>query len=282
MDTEWRIIPNYLNYSVSYTGTIKNNTTHKVLKHCVRNGYASVSLSNNGIKKTVNIHQIVASAFLKMPASTGIKYVVNHINENKLDNHVNNLEYTTYRENTLHSKTNKRSRNLSTFDLSKFIDIPTFSNRYMISKNGEIYSKQLKRLCCTVLLPSGYYKLKLKSDTNAYRDMYVHVLVAMAYLNYIPDLRTIVINHIDGCKGNNCLSNLEIITQKENMAHSITLNREKIFRKSVFYYDKDSTKIIYESAKTASIHTGIDHSSIIKSCKSDNKCAGKIKWHYNS
>lgn len=281
MEVQWRIIPYYPKYSVSHTGSIKNNITNRVLKYCVRNGYASVSLCKNSTKNTVNIHQIVADLFLEKPDNIGIKYVVNHKNENKLDNHIDNLEYTTYGYNTAYSKTDKHSKNTDIFDLTNFKDIPGYT-LYQISSKGEIYSKKVKRLCCITKLPSGYCKIKLKSDNNVYHDRYIHVLVAMTYLDYIPSSRSIVINHKDGCKHNNYSTNLEIVTQKENMKHSITLNCDRIFRKAVYYYDETKNKIIYDSAKSASLSTGIDHSSIIKSCKSDTKCAGKIKWFYDN
>ena len=158
-------------------------------------------------------------------------------------------------------------------------DIPGY-DYYMISKYGQIYSKSIKRLCCSTILPSGYYKIKLKCG-NKYKDMYVHVLLAITYLNHIPT-KNIVVNHIDGNKGNNMISNLEIITQKENMQHSVKLNDKSIFRRSVYYIDSNGKMIQYRSAKEASIATGIDNSSILKSCKSDKQLAGKIKWRFMS
>lgn len=275
----WKPIAGYENYSVSNTGYIKNNTTQRILKFYIRNGYNSVTLSMNNCKRTVNVHVIVAETFLTKP-SNGV-YVVNHINEDKLDNSLANLEYVTYRENTMHSMTSARSRNSDVFNISEFADIPNYSN-YMVSQKGKIYSKKLKRLCCITTIPSGYHKIKLKADTGIYKDLYVHVIIAMTYLNYIPTSNMIVINHKDANKGNNSLDNLEIITHKENMKHSITINKDTIFRKAVYYIDTNSNRVVFSSAKEASIKTGIDNSSILKSCKNDNKKAGNIKWYYMS
>jgi hypothetical protein len=277
--TIWKPIINYDNYSVSNTGTVRNNTTNRNLKFYVRNGYNSITLCKDNKKKTFNVHVLVAEHFLEKPSEG--KYVVNHINENKLDNHLSNLEYLTYRDNTLHSRTDKRTTNTTEFNLDNFVEIPTYTN-YMISKNGEIYSKHIKRLACTTVLPNGYRKLKLKSNDNKYKDMYVHVLVAITYLNYKPVSSQYVINHIDGDKGHNNLDNLEIVTQKENMRHSVQLNNHKIFRRAVYYIDEHGARIQYKSAKEASIQTGIDNSSILKSCKNNNKKAGGIKWRFTS
>jgi hypothetical protein len=247
------------------------------LKYYVRNGYKSITLSENNSKKTFNIHTIVAETFLHKP---GPKYVVNHINENKLDNNIDNLEYMTYRDNTIYSMTSSRSINSNSFDINEFVDIPNYTN-YMVSKNGDVYSKNINRLCCTTKIPSGYYKIKLKSDENVYKDLYIHIIVAMAYMNYIPS-KLFVINHIDCNKSNNNIGNLEIITPKENMMHSVKMNSHKMFKRGVYYIDESNKEINFASAKEASDKTGIDNSSILKSCKSDNKKAGNLKWYFRS
>ena len=47
----WLKINNYTNYLVSNTGYIKNSNTDRILKYCIRNGYKSITLSKNNIKK---------------------------------------------------------------------------------------------------------------------------------------------------------------------------------------------------------------------------------------
>ncbi len=277
-DVIWKNIINYDNYLVSTAGTIKNNITGRILKYYVRNGYPSITLCKGNAKKTFNIHTIVASHYLEKPEG---QMVVNHKNENKIDNRLENLEYVTYAENTKYSATSTRTKNCTLFDLLQFQDIPNYSN-YMISKNAEIYSKKVKRLCRLTILPNGYHKMKLKGNNGKYKDCYAHVLVAMTYLKYIPSTNKNVINHIDGIKGNNHISNLEVTTQKENMKHSVTMNRATIFRKAVYYINDLDSKVEFPSAKEASIITGIDNSSILKSCKSDYRLAGKHRWYFIS
>jgi hypothetical protein len=274
-DIIWKPIKNYENYHVSTSGDIKNAKTQRILKYYIRNGYKSITLCKNNCKKTFNIHTIVADTFLINNIKD--KYVVHHKNENKLDNTVDNLEFTTYAYNTAYSMSKIRNKNNDTVDMSLLVDIPNYSN-YKISNSGDIYSKTIKRFVRIITLPSGYKKIKLKSDNNTYKDVYVHVLVAMAYLGYIPSTSSIVINHIDGNKQNNNVTNLEIVTHKQNMKHSVILNKEKLFRKRVYYY-KNNEQIIYNSIKEATLDTGIDSSSIVKSCKY-NKLAGNIKWWY--
>jgi len=275
-DLIWIPILNYKNYSVSNYGTIKNNSTNRILKYYIRNGYPSITLSKDNKKKTFNIHTIVARHFLETPIG---QMVVNHKNENKIDNRLENLEYLSYSDNTKYSATSKRSKNNNIFDLSEFQEIPNYTN-YMISKNAELYSKRLKRLSCFTILPNGYHKIKLKGTNGIYKDLYAHVIVAITYLQYIPSTNKVVINHIDGNKGNNCIKNLEITTQKENMKHSVQINHDTIFRKAVYYLNENNQRIEFPSAKDASNKTGTDNSSILKSCKSAYRLAGKRRWYF--
>jgi hypothetical protein len=64
------------------------------------------------------------------------------------------------------------------------------------------------------------------------------------------------------------------------MKHSVQMNDATIFRRAVFYINDLGQRIEFPSAKDASNKTGIDNSSILKSCKSDYRLAGKKRWYY--
>ena len=63
-------------------------------------GYLRIKLSNKGISKRVMLHRIIAEAFIKNP--NNYPYV-NHIDGNKKNNNIKNLEWCTQSHNCLHS-----------------------------------------------------------------------------------------------------------------------------------------------------------------------------------
>jgi NUMOD4 motif/HNH endonuclease len=86
------------NYEISSFGNIRNLKTKRILKINNKiNGYSDITL--NG--KTFKVHRLVALAFIDNPNN---KPTVNHIDRNKHNNRVNNLEWATYSEQSLHSR----------------------------------------------------------------------------------------------------------------------------------------------------------------------------------
>jgi hypothetical protein len=96
------------------------------------NGYYMVSLCENGKRTVLLIHRLVALAFLLNKEN---KPCVNHKNGIKTDNRVQNLEWVTYSENSLHSF---RELNRKTYNLGKFGKYHTSSkNVFQFDLNGK-------------------------------------------------------------------------------------------------------------------------------------------------
>lgn len=88
------------NYIISESGDVFSKLTNRILKPCMSSYYKRVVLSHNGYKKRYLVHRLVAMTYIPNNES---KPCVNHIDGNKLNNHVSNLEWVTYSENELHS-----------------------------------------------------------------------------------------------------------------------------------------------------------------------------------
>jgi hypothetical protein len=100
----WKTVESSPNYKVSNFGSIKNTKTGKMLKVATNNsGYKLVCLSTENKKQTGYIHRLVAEAFIDTNLDTRTS-VVNHIDGNKSNNIIENLEWATYAENAYHGK----------------------------------------------------------------------------------------------------------------------------------------------------------------------------------
>ena len=98
MKEEWKVLDFSPEYQVSNTGRIKKNG--KLKYPSANNGYLRIGILINGKYKTFGVHRLVAEAFIPNPEN---KPEVNHIDCNKYNNNVSNLEWTTKRENIEHA-----------------------------------------------------------------------------------------------------------------------------------------------------------------------------------
>lgn len=85
------------NYSVSNLGNVRNDNTKKLLSQRTQQGYKHVTLSIDKKQKSCRVHRLVAYAFIDNPDN---KPYVNHIDCNRSNNNVNNLEWVTPSENS--------------------------------------------------------------------------------------------------------------------------------------------------------------------------------------
>lgn len=129
-------------------------------------------------------------------------------------------------------------------------DVPGFEGFYQASNFGRIRSltcvraheRNGKTVYCkrkgVMLTPkydktTGYYRVILWPKCYS---ISVHQVIARSFIG--EQKKGIVVNHIDGNKRNNNISNLEYITQSENMSHHVTLgNKGGFITKSVLTND---------------------------------------------
>ena len=110
---EWKDIKGYEGlYQVSTMGRVRSFHNYGGVKERIlrlkkgKSGYLSVALSKNGTYEYVFIHRLVAQAFVPNPDG---KPVVNHKNEIKTDNRVENIEWCTVLYNNNYGTRNQRA-----------------------------------------------------------------------------------------------------------------------------------------------------------------------------
>lgn len=111
MEEVWKDVPEYEGlYMISNLGNVLSKVPNngkpkkKIMKQSIcSSGYMKVVLSKNGNHKQHMIHRLVAKAFIPNPEN---KETVNHIDGNKKNNCVDNLEWNTYSENLKHAYKN--------------------------------------------------------------------------------------------------------------------------------------------------------------------------------
>ena len=133
-------------YSISNLGKVRNDKSNRILKpQKDKKGYMRIQLHHDGIVYTKKVHRLVARAFLQ---KTLTKKQVNHIDGNKSNNKVENLEWCTNRQNQIHAW-----------------KIGLQKPRCGLDNPGNKYSPELIEKICN-LLEKGYSTKKIKKCLN--------------------------------------------------------------------------------------------------------------------
>lgn len=90
---------------------------------------------------------------------------------------------------------------------------------YAIEKDGRVWSFFSKKYMKAKEDKDGYFTLSLKNNQGGYSKFGIHRLLMIAF-NPIENMEKMQVNHKDGNKKNNSLSNLEWVTGQENLAHA--------------------------------------------------------------
>ena len=112
-------------YQASTLGRIKTlkdnhgNDREKILKpYKNNNGYLQVYLYKNGNKKSYLVHRLVIESFMGKPLDKDY-YSINHLDENKTNNNINNLQYCTHKYNCNYGTRNERATKSITNNIKK-------------------------------------------------------------------------------------------------------------------------------------------------------------------
>lgn len=148
------------NYKYGSYSSIKKE---KFLKTSKQNGYKIVSLRKDSKNKSCYLHRLIAETFISNPKN---KPQVNHINGNKLDNRVDNLEWVTCKENNIHALRTglrKPAKKVLQYDLQGNF-IKEWKNVREIEKTLNISSSNIVACCLNRINQSYKYIWKYKKE----------------------------------------------------------------------------------------------------------------------
>lgn len=139
----WKDVKGYEElYQVSNLGRVRSldrldGANHRlkgsIMKGCeITGGYLGVTLYKNSVVSSKKIHRLVAEAFIP---NSEHKPQVNHINEDKTNNMVSNLEWMTAKENNNHGTRNERIGRA----VSKSKSIPIIATNIKTGESTEFY-----------------------------------------------------------------------------------------------------------------------------------------------
>lgn len=168
----------------------------------------------------------------------------------------------------------KLKENIIIYSVSNFGEVKCHAHT-TLQKDGKYLTVQ-ERILKPFKNQDGYLMVDIDR-----KKLKVHQLVAKAFIPNPYDKEQV--NHKDGDKTNNRVSNLEWLTPKENVHHAIEigLRTRGGQPKKVAQFTLDGELITeYPSVKEASEITGINKRSIANCATGARNHAGKFKWTY--
>lgn len=172
-------------------------------------------------------------------------------------------------------------------------DIPEYEGLYQVSNLGRIKSLERKvltyngkskcykyvneRILKQNLTGRGYFKVVLCKNGKT-KTILTHILVAKTFLG----VSKLQIDHIDGNKQNNILTNLEYVTPSENIirAYKNKLISRKENKIDQYTLNGEFIKTWFNAGDIEK-ELKIYHPNVIKCCKNKYKSAGGYKWKYH-
>ena len=169
----------------------------------------------------------------------------------------------------------RMSKSILSEEKERWADIKGFEGLYQISNKGRVKREnKILKLCHNNY---GYLHLSLCKENHA-KTILVHTLVAKAFIDNPYNYKQI--NHIDGNKENNSVSNLEWCSQKTNNRHAIKMGLRKA-RKIEMLHNGERI-MVFENRMEIDTYFGrkLYQDLISRACNGKRKSAYGYQWRY--
>ena len=244
----------YDNYGCTTDGHIINRKRLEPTKGYLNStGYYSWSFSGKSKeKRSYHVHQFIWETFNQQTIDKDME--INHINFNKQDNSIDNLELVTRQQNMIHAakarrgQTRSKPQNVQTTD-KIFYQHDIYTN-FSANKDGEIYNMKTKRYSIGQKISTGSRIIGLSQLGLPQKTIFIHRFVYECFHGIIPF--GMVIDHINSIRDDNRIVNLQMMTQKENCVKS---GQETQIRQII---DTVNDETDYDSQLTAKQKVAID------------------------
>ena len=276
MEKKVYIDGNETNFWIEDTGRLRNEKTKHYLKGGVNKGYHFYNLWFRGKNHIFYTHRLVAETFLPNPENLPI---VHHIDGNKLNNNVNNLQWISTKEHEQKHLFQKIGRTykqeyIGNEDLSKLVLKQFRDSPYFCSKDGNIYNLE-KRIKIKLEKSGKYLRFQGAYNLN-HKKFLVHRVVWEAFNGPIPE--GMDIDHIDGNPHNNHLDNLQIVSHSDNCKKAKHNNIE------VYSVHKNTgEKNQYSSLRQASyaiFGSRVNNTNKVKEIIENHTLVNNCYWYY--
>ena len=236
-DEEWKKLKE--NFWISSYGRIKNDQNIPLNVTPTRHGYYVIQFN----KKTEYVHRLVATTFIENPNNYS---VVNHKDNNGLNNHINNLEWCTHEYNTVHAQIFLKKEKQMIKDQKK---------QEFEQKKEEKEEKEKKEKKEKQTLKVYKFDVKNKKLINTFNSIQ----------EAADDAE---INHSSMCKRiNNKINVRDTMWSYTNELPEISQTKEKL----IYKFDKDINLIkIYNTIEEAALEENISPSTMRRITKNSS------------
>lgn len=258
-------------YLLYEDGTIYSEKRKRFLKGTTtEEGYIRIATAHKGKTIFFLLHRKIAEYFLPNPNNLPMVHHKNHIRN---DNRVENLEWVSAEQNAQDCLARSGRRTVSQEPLDDNWMPTAINPNYLVNEHGQCINNKTNKILAGTRR-NGYVRYYINGKAYS-----AHCLVWEAFYGYLPDY----IDHIDGNKENNALTNLREVSQSENMKNAYANGHKG--QCPIRQVDKDGNIIAsYKTIQEAADTIGVTHAAVRSAADRKGTCQGfywqRITWPY--